>query len=123
MVGSRGVSLRGRAPLSYSVRGCQVFATNVTWTRRGGPLRNVTPQKLCRARMCSLDLLVPRPDESPMDYEGVCVAFEISSLEWTELRKRAYSELRHDTVLRSSYSPDPTQSVTDIDYGNYPLTV
>jgi hypothetical protein len=52
--------------------------------------------------MCPLDLLVPRPDESMMNFEGVCVSLEISSPDGSELRKGAYSDVRIYGTLGSS---------------------
>lgn len=49
-----------------------VFVTRCMVGYGGRPFRNLTITKLCRARTWSLDLLVARPDESMMNFEGVC---------------------------------------------------
>jgi hypothetical protein len=41
-------------PTSEIKRGAPVFVTRITWTCGGRPLTYLTPQKLSRARMCSL---------------------------------------------------------------------
>jgi hypothetical protein len=77
-----------------AVAGCPVFVTQCIEIPAPVSLTNLTTSKFAGLGCARL----PYKYQGPMNFEGVCVAFEISSPEETELRKGAYAELRHETV-------------------------